>query len=79
MSDTLIDPASRAWLVTPSDNQQIVPAARAIGVNVEGYVQLTTVGGDVIRIWMVPGAPYPVRTLKVWQAGTTAGEIIALA
>ena len=29
--------------------------------------------------FVVPGAPFPVRARRIWAAGTTATDIVALA
>ena len=40
---------------------------------------MTTVSGDTGRVFVVPGAPFPVRARRIWAAGTTATDIVALA
>lgn len=75
----LESPASRLATVTPDDAADLAVTARAIAVGTEGFVRLTTVAGDTGRIYVVPGAPFPVRASRVWATGTTATEIVALA
>lgn len=75
----LTAPASRCIAVTPSDTESLPVKSRAIMTNADGYVQITTIGGDVVRLLIVAGVPMPVRVDKIWATGTTATEIFVLA
>lgn len=75
----LESPATRLAGITPSDAADLAFATRAIAVGTEGFVQMTTVSGDTGRIFVVPGAPFPIRARRIWAAGTTATDIVALA
>lgn len=75
----LESPATRMASITPDDAADLGFATRAIAVGAEGFVQLTTIAGDTGRIYIVPGAPFPIRARRIWSAGTTASEIVALA
>lgn len=75
----LESPATQLNSVTPSDEQDIEVVSRAIAVGGEGFVRITTIGGNVGRIFIVPGAPFPIRVRRVWATGTTATDIVALA
>lgn len=75
----LESPATRMVNVMPDDAVDLAFATRAIAVGTEGFVQVTTVSGDTGRIYIVPGAPFPIRARRIWAAGTTATEITALA
>lgn len=78
-SSGLESPATRLASVTPDDTEDLGFATRAIGVGTEGFVQMTTVAGDTGRIFVVPGAPFPIRVRRIWASGTTATDIVALA
>lgn len=54
-------------------------ASRAISVGGEGFVQVTTKSGATGRVYIVPGAPFPIRARRIWASGTTATDIVALA
>lgn len=80
--------ASRAFSVTPNDNINI-PSVSAQGgsgnngcvlyVGGAGNLDVTTAGGDRISFNGVTGGTFiPVQVVKVWAAGTTATDIVAL-
>lgn len=75
----LESPATRLADVTPSDTADLGFATRAIAVGTEGFVQLVTVSGDTGRIYIVPGAPFPIRARRILATGTSATDIVALA
>lgn len=80
--------AYRAAAVTPSDILDIPNIANQDGSNNEGCVlyvggagalDVTTVGGDRVTFTgILAGSFFPVQVVKVWAAGTTATNIIAL-
>lgn len=75
----LESPASRLHIVVPHDGEDLPFAARAISVGGEGFVKVTTVTGTIGRVFLVPGAPFPLRVNRIWADGTTATDIVALA
>lgn len=75
----LESPATRLQEVTPSNTADLALSARAICVGGEGFVDITTVSGDRGRVYVVPGAPFPIRAQRIWATGTTATNIVALA
>lgn len=75
----LESPATRLAGVTPDDAADLDFATRAIAVGAEGFVQLTTIAGDTGRVYVVPGAPFPIRARRILATGTTASDIVALA
>lgn len=75
----LESPAVRLASVTPNDATDLTFATRGIAVGAEGFVRLITLGGDTGRIYVVPGAPFPIRASRVLATGTTATDIVALA
>ncbi len=75
----LESPAIQLGAVAPADGQDLAFVSRAIAVGGEGFVRVTTVTGHEGRIFIVPGAPFPIRVRRVWATGTTATDIVALA
>lgn len=75
----LESPAIRLASVTPDDQTDLGFVSRAVAVGGEGFVKVTTLTGSVGRVFMVPGAPFPIRATRIWADGTTATDIVALA
>lgn len=75
----LESPAVRLASVMPDDAADLAFPTRAIAVGAEGLVRLTTVAGDTGQIFVVPGAPFPIRARRILATGTTAADIVALA
>lgn len=75
----LESPAVRLASVTPNDTIDLIFATRGIAVGAEGFVRMITTGGDTGRIYVVPGAPFPIRASRIMATGTTATDIVALA
>lgn len=75
----LESPASRLQAVVPSDSADLDLITRAIAVGTEGFVNLTTISGTTGRVFIVPGAPFPIRARRIMATGTTADHIVALA
>lgn len=75
----LQSPAARLAGITPSDTADLAFPTRAIAVGGEGFVSLVTIAGDKGRVYVVPGAPFPIRARRVLAAGTSATDIVALA
>ena len=78
-TSSLQSPATRLASVAPDDTTDLGFATRAIAVGAEGFVQVTTIAGDTGRVFIVPGAAFPIRVRRIWAAGTTAADIVALA
>ncbi|WP_411958337.1 spike base protein, RCAP_Rcc01079 family [Paracoccus homiensis] len=76
---SLESPATHLHAVAPSDDTDLVLVTRAIAVGAEGFVRVTTCSGSVGRVFVVPGAPFPIRATRIWATGTTATDIVALA
>lgn len=75
----LESPATRLSQITPSDNEDLAFATRAVAVGADGYVRVTTVAGDTGSIFIPAGMPFPVRVKRIWASGTTATDIVGLA
>lgn len=78
MTESLSDPASYMVDITPDDDAQNMVPTRALGVNVDGLVMVTTLGGQKTDVFIAAGAPLPIRVIKVWRTGTTAQGIRGL-
>ena len=78
MTETLSDPASYMIEITPDDAAQPMVPTRALGVNEDGLVMVTMLGGQKADIFIAAGAPMPLRVIKVWRTGTTAQGIRGL-
>lgn len=74
----LESPATHLQSIVPDDATDLAMTTRAVAVGHEGFVQLTTIRGDIGRVFIVPGAPFPIRACRIWATGTTATEIVAL-
>ena len=75
----LESPATRISNVTPNDSNDLAEASRAINVATSGSVRITTVGGTTATIYVAAGSTFPVRAVRIWDTGTTATDIVALA
>ena len=42
-------------------------------------MQVTTKSGTIGRVFVIAGAPFPIRATRIWASGTTATDIVALA
>ena len=75
----LESPVTHLESVTPDDAADLDFASRAIAVGTEGFVNLTTIDGSTGRVFVVPGAPFPIRARRIMATGTTATDIVVLA
>lgn len=78
-SPSLESPAMHLQPVIPSDEADLAFVTRAIAVGSDGFVQMTTKSGATGRVFVVAGAPFPIRASRIWSSGTTASDIVALA
>lgn len=75
------DPALSAAEVTPNDSADLPNFSRMLYVGVGGStkdIKVTTLNGDIVTFKNVPTGILMVQARRVWSAGTTATEIIAL-
>lgn len=75
------DPALSAAEVTPNDSADLPNFSRMLYVGDGGtgqHVKVTTLNGDIVTFKNVPTGVLMVQARRVWSAGTTATEIIAL-
>ena len=62
----------------PTMRRILAISTRALCVATSGLVQVTTVGGTTGTIYVMAGAPFPVRVRRVWASGTAATGIVGL-
>jgi hypothetical protein len=81
VADSLISPAQTAFVITPSDQGELIEATRAIYVGGGGdiLVQMIDGGNDVLFRNVIPGSMLPFRLKAVKATGTTATHIVGLA
>lgn len=67
-----------AIAVTPSDTVNL-PNPSVIYVGTTGNVKVTTAQGSSVTFVGVPaGAVIPVQVIRVWDAGTSASNMVAI-
>lgn len=71
-------PPSHLFPVTPDDGADLPDASRALNVSQNGYVRVTTVGGETATVFIAAGIVFPVRAARIWSTGTTATGIVAM-
>ncbi|MEL6959404.1 MAG: hypothetical protein AAGL89_10680 [Pseudomonadota bacterium] len=76
---SLESPAVRIFPVSPDDGVDLPEVSRAINVATTGAVRITTVGGTTATIYVAAGMAFPVRAKRIWQTGTDATGVVALA
>jgi hypothetical protein len=75
----LSSPAEHAAAITPSNDEDLANATRAIYVGGVGDIKLTTLGGSTVTLEAVPvGTVLNIRATKVFATGTTATKLMAL-
>ena len=78
--DGLGTPARRAYAVAPHDTDPLPVLAKALWVGAAGTVALRAIDGTEDVSFTVPaGQILPVRVSHVRAAGTSAGNLVALA
>ncbi len=75
---SITGPATELYPITPDDATDLATAVRAIAVATSGAVRVTTVGGSDATVYVIAGAPFPVRVSRVWATGTTATGLVGL-
>lgn len=76
----LDSPAQEAYLVSPSDTEDLPLFSRAIFMNNGGPVKMELVNnpGSPITLTLAAGTIFPFRVRRIWSTGTTATEIYCL-
>lgn len=73
------DPAITLIEVTPDDTADLPLVSLSLNVATPGTVRVTTQDGTVSDVQIHPGHAFPLRVRRVWETGTTATGIRALA
>lgn len=63
-----------AYVPTPNDTAVIMPGVLYCGTG--GVVKVTTEQGSDISFTVVAGGQVPVRVIRVWATGLTAGALV---
>lgn len=72
-------PAVNAEPVTPSDSATLTHTSRGLYIGVDGDMAVQMAGGQVVTFSnMYGGTIIPIRAVKVFSTGTTAGNILNL-
>lgn len=72
-------PPSRAWAVTPNDSADLIRQSRGIWVGVAGDLRLLFAHDEAaVTLTAVPVGLYPMRLIRVYATGTTAGSLVAV-
>lgn len=74
----MADPAEHAFAITPNDAADLSSWALALYVGTGGDVKMDTWGGETVTFANVPVGVLPVRSRRVYAAGTTASNIVGL-
>lgn len=78
-NSALVVPAEHAWAITPQDGVDLEAPTRGVYVGEFGDLRVRMVdGGDIMFIGLVAGIIHPLRIIRVWATGTTAGDIRGL-
>jgi hypothetical protein len=75
----LIDPADSAFVITPSDTENLEQVTRGLYVGVAGDVRAVTAAGNTITFTaLAAGIVHPLRIRQVTASGTTAESILGV-
>ena len=75
----LIDPADGAFVITPSDTEDLTFVARGLWVGAVGDVKVDMANGNTVTfVSMVAGIVHPLRVRKVYSTGTDATDILGV-
>lgn len=77
-SITPIAPATKAAAVTPSDSVDLTTTAKSLYIGTTGDVKVTLAGGSTVTFSAHPVGYLLAEVARVWSAGTTASNILAL-
>lgn len=75
----LESPAEDAFVITPSDSNELATATRSLYVGGAGNIRLKTVEGTVVTFQgAVAGSVLPVRAKHIYDSDTTATNLVGL-
>lgn len=73
-------PVNHAWIVSPSDEDDLPFVSNGLFVVGAGAVKVSTRGGDLVTLPALPegsfGVYWPVFCTRVWDTDTTATTIV---
>ena len=73
-----VGPGTRAFNVTPDNNNDLEHVTRAVVLNVAGVLKVTTADGDTVTTpTLNAGQFHPMSVRRIWSEGTTATGIQA--
>lgn len=77
---SLSGPASTGFAIVPADDTDLPETTRALYVGGSGDLAVTMLSGASLVLTAVAGGSLlPLRVVRVWATGTTAGAIVGLA
>jgi hypothetical protein len=77
----LSDQGRKAYVVTPSDLQDLPVVTRGVNVETSGEMRVTYVGdadGSFVTITVAAGIERGGRFKRIWSTGNTCGRIVAI-
>ncbi len=75
---TVDGPATNGAVVTPSDSTDLGFTTRAIYIGTGGNLQVQMANGPVLFTNLQAGQVLPIRASRIYNALTTAANIVAL-
>jgi hypothetical protein len=71
--------STHATAVIPDDDTDLASATKGLWVGGTGDVKVTMFGGEAVTFVAVPAGTYlPICVTRVWDADTTATDLLAL-
>jgi hypothetical protein len=72
-------PALDGVAISPSDTVDLANASRGIYCGTAGDLTVTLYGGEkLVFVGLVGGVIHPISASRIWNTGTTAGNIVAV-
>lgn len=72
-------PLTHAAVIVPADGTDLNTNSRGLYVGVTGNVKVTTVDGDTVLFKsLAAGIVHPIACKRVWDATTTATDMLAV-
>lgn len=74
----LIDPASGAFEVTPSDTENLEINTTAVFVGTGGDLKVDMANGDTVTFVVAASTLLPIQVRKIYSTGTDADDIVGI-
>lgn len=75
----LDSPAENGFAITPHDTNELAYVTRAlVAYTTAGLIDVVTVRGDTVRIYLALGVPFPIRAKIVKSTSAVAAGITGL-